>query len=73
MKSVNVPAGNNIWFRNVVDGAEEVGKKFGFDGIIVEATPVPEPVNMALALFGALALGTTAGYRFLGRRRIQKG
>jgi len=35
-------------------------------------TPVPEPVNVALGVFGVLALGGTVGRRFLANRRTKK-
>ena len=33
---------------------------------------VPEPINVALAFFGVLAMGGTAGYRFLVSRKAKK-
>jgi len=45
-----------------------------FDNVTLAGTsPVPEPVNVALGVFGVLALGGAVGRRFLANRRTKKG
>jgi hypothetical protein len=55
-----------LFFSDVVSGGGNVTlNSWSLDLTAV----VPEPVNLALALFGVLAVGGTAGYRFLAARR----
>ena len=58
-----------INFMNVLVNAGGSGT-ISFDNIQIEA--VPEPINVALALFGVLAVGGTTAHRFMAARKAKK-
>jgi hypothetical protein len=68
---VSVASGGTIWFRDTLTGATANNVNANFDTINVSALAVvPEPVTYALAVFGLVFVGGSAGRFYIGRRRL---
>jgi hypothetical protein len=66
---VEVASGSSIWFRNQLTAATANNINADFDTIQVNAVNVvPEPVNLALGVFG-LVIGGTSLRRWVRERR----
>jgi hypothetical protein len=51
--ALTIGAGSSIWFRDILTGATTKNGTADFNNIAVEQlTPVPEPINVALGVFG---------------------
>ena len=63
--NVSVASGT-VWFRNTLSGATANNQNTEFDTISI--TAVPEPVNVALGVFGLSAVVVGVGRRYLRKR-----
>jgi hypothetical protein len=64
--NISLAANATIWFRDTLQGG---GSKGTADFNNITVTAVPEPVNVALGVFGLCAIGVGAGRRYLAKAK----
>ncbi len=60
---------STVYLQDIVTAGGN-GTTIAFDNIAINAVPVPEPTNYALAGFGLMFVGVGAGRFYLARRRL---